>query len=208
MCAEWDYGGLPTWLGFTPGLRFRDYNAPWLDASRSWFRTVVTKLRHHFPQSGGPVVLVQVENELDGASDAYVTWCGDMAAQELARARVSAPIIMCQGQSASNTINTCNLRDCTSFLESNGQNGRVLVDQPALLTEMEGGYQARCGAALWRCRGFAHRAVMRARAGVGRVHHERDVLLLRAASGGDGVRRGALVCAWRHAEQLLRACLR
>ena len=209
MCAEWDYGGLPTWLGFTPDLCFRDYNAPWLHASRTWFRTVVTKLRHYFPQSGGPVVLVQVENELYGASDAYVTWCGDMAAQELARAHVSAPVIMCQGQSANNTINTCNLRDCTSFLETNGQNGRVLVDQPALLTEMEGGYQAcRGAAALSRCRVCSLCRLVRAHAGVGRVCHKRHVVLLRPAGGGDGVRRGALVCARRHAEQLLRARLR
>ncbi len=143
MCAEFDYGGLPTWLGFTPGLRFREHNEPWLNASRTWFRTVVSKLSRQFPQSGGPIMLVQVENELYGASDAYVSWCGDMAQEELSRAGVSAPVIMCQGQSAANTINTCNLRDCVGFLETNGQNGRVLIDQPALVTEQEGGYQVR-----------------------------------------------------------------
>ena len=39
------------------------------------------------------------------------------------------------GNSADNTINTCNGGDCTKFIESNGQNGRVLIDQPALWTE-------------------------------------------------------------------------
>merc|ERR1712232_566416 len=42
---------------------------------------------------------------------------------------------MCNGNSANNTINTCNGGDCASFLENNGQNGRVLIDQPALWTE-------------------------------------------------------------------------
>ena len=42
---------------------------------------------------------------------------------------------MCNGRSADNTINTCNSGDCTKFIESNGQNGRVLIDQPALWTE-------------------------------------------------------------------------
>ena len=42
---------------------------------------------------------------------------------------------MCNGNSADNTINTCNGGDCTKFIEENGQNGRVLIDQPALWTE-------------------------------------------------------------------------
>ena len=120
MCAEWDNGGLPVWLGLLPGIRFRELNAPWLDASRFWFRAVVAQLRHLFPQSGGPIMLVQVENELDGASDAYVDWCGDMAHEELSRANVSVPVVMCNGQSAANTINSCNARDCVKFLETNG----------------------------------------------------------------------------------------
>lgn len=42
---------------------------------------------------------------------------------------------MCNGNSANNTINTCNGGSCTKFIESNGQNGRVLIDQPAMWTE-------------------------------------------------------------------------
>ncbi len=178
MCAEFDYGGLPTWLGFTPGLRFREHNEPWLNASRTWFRTVVSKLSRQFPQSGGPIMLVQVENELDGASDAYVSWCGDMAQEELDRAGVSAPVIMCQGQSAANTINTCNLRDCVGFLETNGQNGRVLIDQPALVTEQEGGYQVRSidHARVHEC---VSSSLDQRIAGVGRVCEQRQLVLLR-----------------------------
>ena len=60
VCAEYDNGGLPTYLGFTPGLRYRELNSPWLTASRTWFRTVLLELGKHFPQHGGPIVLVQV----------------------------------------------------------------------------------------------------------------------------------------------------
>jgi len=52
---------------------------------------------------------------------------------------------MCNGQSANNTINTCNGKECTKFIESNGQNGRVLIDQPPLWTEAEGGFQVWSG---------------------------------------------------------------
>ena len=145
VCAEFANGGLPTWLGFKEGIRFREYNEPWTDGARGWFRAVVEQLRAQMPQAGGPVILTQTENELYGASDEYVRWAGDMAAEELARAGVSIPVIMCNGQSAENTVNTCNALDCTSFLESNGQNGKVLITQPPAWTEVELGYQVWSG---------------------------------------------------------------
>ena len=40
----------------------------------------------------------------------------------------------------------CNGRDCVAFLEAHGQSGRVLLDQPALWTENEGGFQTWGGA--------------------------------------------------------------
>ena len=150
VCAETDNGGLPPWLGFVPGLRYRECNQPWLDASRYWFRTVVSQLRPHFAANGGPVVLVQVENELDGASDAYVEWCSAMAHEELERALSPAgiPVVIMStpsdfGQAAYDTISTCNAADCVAgrFLETHGRNGRVGVDQPLLITELEGGFQ-------------------------------------------------------------------
>ena len=49
---------------------------------------------------------------------------------------------MCNGETANNTINTCNGNDCTDFILSHGQNGRVLIDQPAVWTENEEGYIA------------------------------------------------------------------
>jgi hypothetical protein len=121
-----------------------------LDASRYWFRTVVSQLRPHFAANGGPIVLVQVENELDGASEDYVEWCSNMAHEELLRAFppwglpaviMSTPSDL--GQAANETISTCNAADCVAgaFLKTRGRNGRVLVDHPALLTELEGGFQ-------------------------------------------------------------------
>ena len=51
------------------------------------------------------------------------------------------PWIMCNGQTANNTINACNSLNGTEFIENHGQTGRILIDQPALWTENEGGYQ-------------------------------------------------------------------
>ena len=137
VCAEWDYGGIPTWLAYKPDMRYRTYNQPWLDAVERWFKTVIAVTRSYFADQGGPIVLAQVENELNGADQRYVDWNGQLAAAM----NVNVPWIMCNGQSANNTINTCNGDDCAGFIDNNGQSGRILIDQPAMWTENEGWFE-------------------------------------------------------------------
>lgn len=69
----------------------------------------------------------------------YADWCGDTA-EELAP---NVTWTMCNGLYANNTILTCNaVADGHKWLEKNGgENGRIQIDQPALLTEFEGGFQ-------------------------------------------------------------------
>jgi hypothetical protein len=67
----------------------------------------------------------------------YADWCGSLA-------QWLAPKVlwtMCNGLSAKNTIDTCNGVECNSWLESHGDSSRIQVDQPAILTEFEGGFQ-------------------------------------------------------------------
>ena len=80
VCAEWDYGGIPTWLAYKPGMRFRAYNQPWMDAVRKWVGEVITETRTYFADHGGPIVLAQIENELSSNDQQYVQWNGDLAA--------------------------------------------------------------------------------------------------------------------------------
>jgi len=147
VCAEWDYGGIPNWVGFEAGIELRRYNAPWMAAMQSFTQAVVeyTKDRKLWAHQGGPIVLAQIENELDVQDDPrgaeYVEWCG-----ALANALVpEVPWLMCNGDSAGGTVESCNgyggASCATDWLERNGDSGRILVDQPALWTENEGGYQ-------------------------------------------------------------------
>jgi len=139
VCAEWNLGGIPTWLQFNrPGIRFRSYEQQWRDAVQKWVGTVIDVTREYFADHGGPIVLAQIENELNGADKEYVQWNGDMANAF----NVNVPWIMCNGQSANNTINTCNGNDCAGFLSTHGQSGRILLDQPALWTENEMWFQS------------------------------------------------------------------
>lgn len=130
VCAEWQAGGFPSWLFYEPNVVTRTNNEAWKAAMGGFFNATVARYRNYFADRGGPIVLMQVENELPNGDPNYVDWCGDLAAEQ----GVPIPVEMCNGYSAPNTINSCNGFSCTGFIESHGQNGRVLKDQPALWT--------------------------------------------------------------------------
>jgi len=62
-CAEWDFGGLPSWLLRTPGMRIRTADPRFMAAARDYLRHVGAQLAPLQITHGGPIVLTQVENE-------------------------------------------------------------------------------------------------------------------------------------------------
>ncbi len=63
ICAEWDFGGLPSWLLADQNMRVRCLHVPFLEAVDRWFDTFVPRLAELQTTRGGPVIAVQVENE-------------------------------------------------------------------------------------------------------------------------------------------------
>ncbi len=63
ICAEWDFGGLPPWLLAIPDIRVRCMDERWLTAVQGYFRRVGLECAELQYQRGGPVIMVQVENE-------------------------------------------------------------------------------------------------------------------------------------------------
>lgn len=63
ICAEWDNGGLPAWLMTKPEIRFRRTNRPYLDAVERYFAVLLPKLRSLQYDQGGPIIMIQLENE-------------------------------------------------------------------------------------------------------------------------------------------------
>lgn len=98
ICSEWDGGGLPAWLGTVPGLRVRQAEAQYLAHVDEWYARVLPMLAELQVTRGGPVALVQLENELDffdcDDPHAYVTALRDMAG----RHGIDVPLIACAGQ--------------------------------------------------------------------------------------------------------------
>ena len=63
ICSEWDFGGLPGWLLRKPGLKVRTTEPAYLAAVDRYFAVLLPKLRELQWDNGGPVVMMQIENE-------------------------------------------------------------------------------------------------------------------------------------------------
>jgi len=62
-CAEWDFGGLPAWLLRTPDIKVRCGDPRYLEACESYISKLGEVLYDLQVHRGGPVIMVQVENE-------------------------------------------------------------------------------------------------------------------------------------------------
>ncbi len=62
-CAEWDFGGLPAWLLRTPDIKVRCSDARYLAACETYIRKIAAEVRDLQITRGGPLLMVQIENE-------------------------------------------------------------------------------------------------------------------------------------------------
>ena len=69
VCSEWEMGGLPWWLLKTADTRLRSKDPRFLAATRAYFQELGKHLAPLQASRGGPIILVQVENE-------YSSWNG------------------------------------------------------------------------------------------------------------------------------------
>ncbi|MEU7786494.1 beta-galactosidase family protein [Amycolatopsis sp. NPDC049159] len=69
ICAEWDNGGLPAWLFRDPEVGVRRFEPRYLAAVREYLTRVYEVVVPHQVDRGGPVLLVQVENEYGAFGD-------------------------------------------------------------------------------------------------------------------------------------------
>ncbi|XP_053118438.1 beta-galactosidase isoform X2 [Hemicordylus capensis] len=63
ICAEWDMGGLPAWLLEKKTIVLRSSDSDYLAAVGRWMGVLLPKMKTHLYQNGGPIIMVQVENE-------------------------------------------------------------------------------------------------------------------------------------------------
>ena len=69
-CAEWEFGGYPWWLLKNPGLKVRSQDPAFLKAAGTYMKKLGEQLAPLQITHGGPIIMVQVENE-------YGSYAGD-----------------------------------------------------------------------------------------------------------------------------------
>ncbi|WP_447913566.1 glycoside hydrolase family 35 protein [Microbacterium phyllosphaerae] len=63
ICAEFDNGGLPGWLTSVPGVALRSSDRAYLAPVEKFLRRTIEIVRPRQFDRGGPVILMQIENE-------------------------------------------------------------------------------------------------------------------------------------------------
>ena len=63
ICTEWEFGGFPAWLLSTPDIKVRSADPRFLKAAENYMQRVGQQLAPLQITRGGPVIMVQVENE-------------------------------------------------------------------------------------------------------------------------------------------------
>ena len=69
ICAEWDFGGLPSWLLKYSNMALRCNDPAYLEKARPYYRELFKRIRPHLCTNGGGVIMVQVENEYGSYGD-------------------------------------------------------------------------------------------------------------------------------------------
>ncbi|QNS08969.1 glycoside hydrolase family 35 protein [Streptomyces xanthii] len=80
ICAEWENGGLPHWVTGRVGARLRSRDAEFLSLVEEWFRVLMPQIAERQVDRGGPVIMVQVENEYGsfGSDHVYLRALADL----------------------------------------------------------------------------------------------------------------------------------
>lgn len=68
-CAEWEFGGLPAWLLKDPTTRVRTRDPKFLAAAHTWLMRLGKELAPLQIGNGGPIIIVQAENEYGSYGD-------------------------------------------------------------------------------------------------------------------------------------------
>jgi beta-galactosidase len=91
ICTEMDLGGLPAWLLADREMRLRSGDERYLAQVGRWFDELLPRLAPLQAGRGGPIVLVQVENEYGayGAETAYL----DRLVQLVTKHAIDVPLV-------------------------------------------------------------------------------------------------------------------
>lgn len=85
ICAERDMGGFPYWLLHKyPNISLRTYDLNYMHEIEIWYEQLMKRMEKHLYGNGGPIIMVQVENEYGSfrtTDQDYKAWLRDLTYQ-------------------------------------------------------------------------------------------------------------------------------
>ncbi|KAI0412456.1 family 35 glycoside hydrolase [Xylaria grammica] len=76
ICGEREWGGFPAWLAQVPGMRVRSSNERFMEAAERYLVRLAADLEDLQATRGGPLLMVQVENEYGSYGEDHVYTTG------------------------------------------------------------------------------------------------------------------------------------
>lgn len=76
VCAEWDFGGIPSYLLKIPDIKVRCMDPRYTKAADRYIRSLALQVKDLQVTKGGPILMVQIENEYGsyGNDREYLKW--------------------------------------------------------------------------------------------------------------------------------------
>ena len=162
VCAEWDSGGFPRWV-ITKQFPLRSNDPASVSTSQHWFEIVLPVVERHQITHGGPIIMLQIENEYD-------LWHATPSAGKLAYIKalaesawnqgIDVPLITCWTEQArensdptmARIMDTCNFYPRWNILQEVPAKLAKLRQEesasPVAITEMQGGWFSKFGGKL------------------------------------------------------------
>jgi hypothetical protein len=161
VCAEWQRGGIPDWVA---ARRFplRSRHPESLRTSQHWFDQVLPVIQRHQITTGGPIIMVQVENEYDywPLADADKLDYLRALARLVWNAGINVPIITCWTKQArrnsdpdmARLMDTCNFYPRWNIVKevppALAKLRQEEPNSPLGVTELQGGWFSQFGGKL------------------------------------------------------------
>jgi hypothetical protein len=162
VCAEWERGGFPDWVA-TMRFPLRSNHPESIKTSQHWYDQVLPVIERHQITVGGPIIMVQVENEYD-----YGPAMADADKREYVRALanmvwgagINIPVITCWTKQArensdpdmARIMDTCNFYPRWDIVKEVVPELQKLRKEepssPVAVTELQGGWFSEFGGKL------------------------------------------------------------
>lgn len=144
ICAEWEFGGLPWWIQTDESMEIRCSNKAYIECFDKYLDALFSQIRPLLVTNGGPVVMMQIENEYGyyGDDKEYLSYLRDAYIKR----GIDVPLFTSDGTSKANLLDG-SVEGCFSTLnfgsrveENFKAHDELYPDSPKMCMEMWNGW--------------------------------------------------------------------